>query len=66
MLHDFKCTFCYNVFEEIVNSTEPNPKCPECYSATEKQISPPAQYTGALTKEINRRLDKLGAKEFKD
>lgn len=39
-LFDYECTTCKHVFEELVNSDEPNPSCPECGALeTNKLIS---------------------------
>lgn len=67
ILYDFKCNKCFHVFEEFFDN-DSSILCPKCLGQVTKQLSKTANYTGQMTKAVNRRLDRLGAEgqKYKD
>jgi len=68
MIIDLKCKECNHIFEDLIKYEDPNPVCPLCQAATERLLSTTANYTGVMTKYVNRKLDRLGPEgsKFKD
>lgn len=47
-LYEFQCKECKHVFERMQKVSDPEPPCPQCGSAVEQLISPPAvQFKGS-------------------
>lgn len=66
MLFDFQCTFCEDIFEDLVGSNDPNPECKICGADTVKLIGKPQNYTGAKTQFVDGWCDRVGHPELKD
>lgn len=67
-LFDFRCEFCDETSEHLLNANDPEPTCRICQGSMVKLVSKPAKYTGEATAFVNHHLDKYGpdGSQFKE
>jgi len=65
-LFDYHCEFCDTVTEHLIKQDDPEPTCHYCQGSMTRLLSAPANSTGQKIQYVNKHLDRIGAKEFKD